>query len=224
MATYYSTHSPAYLWDSASVAVVHCNNGANETYNIQVIEIPAATGTGIISGSVTADVTYGHRMAHSGFNTVFGAPLKGIDVKLGRNPGGSCAARTTTDSTGSYSFTHVPTGNYTIFVDIPNYGMDSTYVVSITGSSQSNNNNYAVDSNRIYIDTTVAHTSGQLRIQNSEFRIYPNPNNGSFTIELPNTGYNVQCIIYDVTGNAVLTQAISSKTIIAAEWISRRGL
>jgi hypothetical protein len=42
-----------------------------------------------------------------------GAPLKGIDVKLGKNPGGGCAARTT-DANGNVNFGVWPKGNYTV--------------------------------------------------------------------------------------------------------------
>ena len=42
-----------------------------------------------------------------------GAPLKGIDVKLGKNPGGGCAARTS-DAGGSANFGVWPKGNYTV--------------------------------------------------------------------------------------------------------------
>jgi hypothetical protein len=42
-----------------------------------------------------------------------GAPLKGIDVKLGKNPGGGCAARTT-DTGGKADFGVWPRGNYTL--------------------------------------------------------------------------------------------------------------
>jgi hypothetical protein len=42
-----------------------------------------------------------------------GAPLKGIDVKLGKNPGGGCAARTT-DAGGKVDFGAWPKGNYTL--------------------------------------------------------------------------------------------------------------
>ena len=42
-----------------------------------------------------------------------GAPLKGVDVKLGKNPGGNCAARTT-GSDGTADFGVWPKGNYTL--------------------------------------------------------------------------------------------------------------
>jgi hypothetical protein len=42
-----------------------------------------------------------------------GAPLKGIDVKLGKNPGGGCAARTT-NGAGTADFGLWPKGNYTL--------------------------------------------------------------------------------------------------------------
>jgi hypothetical protein len=44
-----------------------------------------------------------------------GAPLKGVDVKLGKNPGGSPAARTTNDS-GSFDFGVLPKGSYYLII------------------------------------------------------------------------------------------------------------
>lgn len=47
-----------------------------------------------------------------------GAPLKGVDVKLGRNPGGSPAARTT-DANGKVTFGVLPRGSYYIQLTTP---------------------------------------------------------------------------------------------------------
>jgi hypothetical protein len=47
-----------------------------------------------------------------------GAPLKGVDVKLGRNPGGTVAARTTTDEHGAFTFANVPAGSYTLTFEL----------------------------------------------------------------------------------------------------------
>ena len=45
-----------------------------------------------------------------------GAPLKGIDVKLGRNPGGAVIRTVKTDSEGKFDFGVLPRGSYYIVV------------------------------------------------------------------------------------------------------------
>jgi hypothetical protein len=47
-----------------------------------------------------------------------GAPLKGVDVKLGKNPGGSVASRTT-DAAGRADFGVWPKGDYTLSLSAP---------------------------------------------------------------------------------------------------------
>lgn len=47
-----------------------------------------------------------------------GAPLKGIDVKLGKNPGGGCANRVSGDG-GEANFGVWPKGNYTVSFSAP---------------------------------------------------------------------------------------------------------
>ncbi|HKC69203.1 MAG TPA: T9SS type A sorting domain-containing protein, partial [Bacteroidia bacterium] len=142
---------------------------------------------------------------------------KGIDVKLGKNPGGGCAARTSTDTGGAYLFTHVSPGSYYIYVDIPNYGMDSTRLVTIDVQNPTSvNNNYAVDSNVVYIDT-VAHTNGikQTSFITNTVKVYPNPAQGNFTVEVSNN-QKQQLQVLDISGKIVLTQTIQSKTTIDA--------
>lgn len=48
-------------------------------------------------------------------NTVSGAPLKGVDIKLGENPGGIAAARTT-DENGKIDLSDLPQGSYYLLV------------------------------------------------------------------------------------------------------------
>ncbi|MDQ2944822.1 MAG: carboxypeptidase-like regulatory domain-containing protein [Acidobacteriota bacterium] len=49
-----------------------------------------------------------------------GAPLKGIDVKLGKNPGGGAGARVTTDGSGHFSLGVQPAGSYTLTLESEN--------------------------------------------------------------------------------------------------------
>lgn len=151
--TYYSNKVYPFQWDSALVIQHYTCTGANQGGNdINILQIPgAATGPGAITGQVTEGPGYGMRYGGGGVIPM-GAPLKGVDVKLGKNPGGNAAARTTTDQDGNYSFTNVPLGNYRIYVDIPNYGMDSIRAVSLTsGAPVSPDNNYYVDSNMVRV-------------------------------------------------------------------------
>jgi hypothetical protein len=54
-----------------------------------------------------------------------GAPLKGIDVKLGKNPGGGCAARTT-GADGTADFGVWPKGNYMLTFPHPHMPTESS--------------------------------------------------------------------------------------------------
>jgi hypothetical protein len=51
--------------------------------------------------------------------SVAGAPLKGVDVKLGKSPGGGLVARTTTDANGAFTFANLPAGSYVLTFDLP---------------------------------------------------------------------------------------------------------
>ncbi|MGZ3866930.1 MAG: NHL domain-containing protein [Bacteroidia bacterium] len=196
--TYYSNKTDNYRWDSA-IFVNHnaCANSHFSGYDITVIEPAALTGTGTISGTVFADVGYGQRQG--GNNTVLGAPLKGVDIKLGRNPGG-CAARTTSDNSGHYTFSNLTNGNYFVYVDIPNF-VDTIVVVTITSLNQNSvNNDYCVDSLKVKFcsgTTSVYHN------HDNAFQMYPNPAVNTVYIE-ENTSFEV--IITDVLGKVVMKE------------------
>ena len=207
--TYYSNKPNAYQWDSALVINQAFCVGANSTGNdVTVIELPSQNGSGVITGTVTADASYGGRLAGGG-NQIMGAPLKGVDIKLGKNPGGSAAARTTTDANGAYSFSKVPNGSYSIYADIPNYGMVNILTTTLTTSSnQSTNNNYCVDSVAIY--TCALNSITENTKLTDLISLYPNPNNGSLFVKVADYA-NVQIELYSVMGQKVLSEPILSQ-------------
>lgn len=70
-----------------------------------------------------------------------GSPLKGIDVKLGKNPGGGCAARVSGDG-GEANFGVWPKGSYTVTFSATNAAPNmrgakpATLHVEIRGAAQ----------------------------------------------------------------------------------------
>jgi len=63
-----------------------------------------------------------------------GAPLKGVDVKLGKNPGGGAAARTT-NADGKANFGVLPAGSYYIVIDGAKNVRDSDAQIEIRGAT-----------------------------------------------------------------------------------------
>jgi len=82
-------------------------------------------------------------------NAFAGSPLKGVDVKLGHNPGGGVAAKMVTNDDGSFS-THLAEGEYTLSVDM--IGIKN--VVGEIIKSKYTNSNYEFDGSgiEIYLD------------------------------------------------------------------------
>jgi len=214
--TYYAINPGAYQWDSATVVTMN-SYGVNLVRNIKIIQLPATTGPGIITGQIVEGPGFGSRIGNGA--QIMGAPLKGVDVKLGKNPGGTAAARTTTDNSGNFTFTNVPLGSYRIFVDVPSYPMDSIRSITLTsGSSTSSDNDYFIDSMMVYVDSVglgIDPISGMV----NKFSLYPNPSSGKFYVELSNSE-KMEVQILDRQGRLVLSQAVSGKASVDASVLS----
>jgi hypothetical protein len=165
-----------------------------------MIEELGFTGPGFLSGVIKED---------EGFRAP-GDPIPGVDVKLGRNPGGEMMTSTETNSGGAYSF-NVPYGSYTIFADIPGMGCDSSYTVIVDSLYSSYTNlNYTVDSTNIHI---VPSPDGinETAANNIHFTIYPNPSKGNATIEYKiNSDAKVELGIYNILG-VQISEMVSKK-------------
>lgn len=198
----YSTLVPTYsgnrfLWDSASVITHGCT--ADTADIIMVEDTTSGTGPGFISGLVMEGI---------GFGRTPGDPIPGIDVKLGRNPGGQFVTNTQTDANGAYTFSGIAENtnspadsSYTVFVDIPGLDRVSVYTFVVTGTSnQFSNLDYYVDSAAIYTGNSAVGTRDS-GLEKDGFSVYPNPSKDNATIAYALTSAaRVSIAVYNVLG------------------------
>lgn len=189
--TYYGDQ---YLWDSASVISHDCS--ALTTADITMVEGVTGVGPGMISGHISEG---------AGFSRTPGDPVPGIDIKLGRNPGGALITSTQTDSNGDYAFNNLPVNSageyYTIYVDIPGLERDSTYNVVVTSTNTDFPNlNYTADSSSVYPDQSSVGISVFAQNENV-LKIYPNPATENLLIEFAlRNESSVSLAIYNLLG------------------------
>jgi hypothetical protein len=185
-----------YLWTLAQVKNHGCVT--NDTANIFMVEGVTGVGPGMLQGTV---------LEGPGFGRLEGDPIPGIDIKLGRNPGGALVAQTTTNATGQFTFDNIDVNAageyYTIYVDLPGRERDSTYNVTITvNDTVFNQLDYAVDSNSVYplnpVNTGISNSD---LAKENKFSVYPNPFKGNTTIAYAlNTDATVRLEVYNVLG------------------------
>ncbi len=190
-----------YLWTLAQVKNHGCVS--NDTANIFMVEGVAGVGPGMLQGIV---------LEGPGFSRLEGDPIPGIDIKLGRNPGGALVASTTTNASGQFTFDNVDINNigeyYTVYVDLPGRDRDSTYNITVTASNTLFNQlDHAVDSNSVYPIHPVSTSISNMDVaKENQFTVYPNPFNASTTVAY--TLHNVSSVkleVYNVLGEKVQT-------------------
>jgi hypothetical protein len=169
-----------YDWNDATVFDM-CGN--NFVKNIGVIEPMLFNGSGIIAGTVWYDPT-GKTQSEQD-------PIPLIDVVVEKTPPGQAQGRISTNELGEYEFAFVPNSDtaYSIFVNIPGVPVTNTYEVLVNNQGQIFEHlDFCVNIDWTQIETCQTEqglTVGNEDPTNSGFSLYPNPNNGMFTI---NTG------------------------------------
>lgn len=194
--TYYPSE---FLWDTAGVIVHGCSPSFADVF---VIEGVVTAGPGMISGYVVEG---------AGFVRTPGDPIPGLDVKLGKNPGGAMVTNTQTNNpTGAYAFSNLPINSpgefYTVYVDVPGLTRDSVWNITVTAINTSFTNiNYIADSNSVYpfypVFTSIVSADNE-----NNLNVFPNPTKHHARVDYVLTkDAAVRLEIYDVLGHKVET-------------------
>ncbi len=194
--TYYQL---TYKWDSATSVTAVCDSAY--ILDLKVIDLSPLSGTSDLNGTIIAAGTG----KFAGFDLIMGDPVPGIDVSLEQIPGG-IVARDVTDTSGTYSFGNVPDGDYKLYVDIPGLPMDTTYDVTLSSSDSTVNNlDFYVGDSSIYIPDAVS--VKEFQVSGFVFQIYPNPNDGLFTVNFSNASSDK----YTVSVKNILGQTVYNR-------------
>ena len=127
-----------------------------------------------------------------------------------------------TSDTGLFTGGHTydSAGVYVICVTAYNAcGDSSTYCNNDSIYRLSHNANSSSSMVGVNIINNTQTGINKTQSTNNQFKVYPNPSNGSFVIE-PNNNKQQTITLYDINGNSMLSQSINGKTFVHAliEW------
>jgi hypothetical protein len=192
---YYTNHIPTYFgnspfWDFAETITI-------DEFNVQILsEITLIAGSnpggpGFIGGDVTEGA---NKMGD------IGDPVAGVTVMLFDNSS-NAIGYTYTDVNGAFGFSDLAWGTYQVYAEMLNKG--TTPVVITIGPDQPSFESVHV----LVFDTEITTSIDEPEIVLNTTGLYPNPTNGSVSIELASeASINLQISIRDLTGRVVMNE------------------
>ncbi|MBI1287296.1 MAG: T9SS type A sorting domain-containing protein [Flavobacteriales bacterium] len=188
-------------WSLATVFDNVC--GMNLTKDVPLLDPMNFNGTNTLQGTLWHNSTG---------KTQTEDPIPLIDVVVEKTPPGQASGRQTTANDGTYTFGFVPNSDttYTLYVNVPGVPVTSTYeILANSGNETFCQLDFCLneDSTEFVICNGNEDPCLTTVIDNSvsgSFRMYPNPNNGMFTIETGKFAKSdAQVRIVDLSGRVV---------------------
>ncbi len=206
----YSMYLPTYYgntgaWQTATAISVGPNT-PTQPYNISMISVPIMpAGPGNVGGTILR----GNWRVTSGV-------LNKVRVQL-LNGNGQIVRSTLTNQSGTFNFSNLPFGNYSVTVDWGGRSM-TPYALTLS-NTQTSVNNIFVTVNQGSITTSVKEETEAIS------RVYPNPVSQQLNIELQvNQAENWTFEVTDLSGRVIARQSqllnsgSSQINMDAAEW------
>ncbi len=190
-------------WFNANVFPHGCLSATSNTINVLSIT-NIGTGPGVLTGTVVEGIGYGNK----GGAAVPGGPVKGVLIKIGREPGGDVVAQGRTMPDGTYTISNLPLNNsgesYRIIPDIAGLDTNGTYQRTVISTNTAFANlDFVVDSTKI--NTTNMLVGIKKEVSNFGLvSVYPNPAKEKLTVKFNlHTDAYVSTEVYDLLGKVV---------------------
>lgn len=204
---FYNDYLPTYyggsaIWNTGLVLDV-CQVSQ---LNTEIILIPTANlgGNGRISG---------HIQNAAGFT-----PAKNLDLVLINNYGDPLA-HTRTDQSGNFSFPNLTIGNYRIYIDLVNSAIDNsqTPIINVPLFNPIQDD-MLFTLHPTYLELVENTVSIEAPSPNLQYSILPNPNRGSFSVDLFFEGsQEVKFSLFNTLGSNVLFQEMFATNTLSAQ-------
>ncbi len=176
-------------WSTASVIGIPCffNSG-----NINSTTLNPLSGDGVIGGTITIDTNF------------LRAPTVAFENALIKliNSANETLAFTYSDVNGSYQFTNVPIGNYTLKIDVPYIPQLTDHQITMAGNQTVLGANFEILSNGIFaqgdLELNIEETADQF------VSCYPNP--AKNVLYVTNTmAEDISISMYSLNGRLIQT-------------------
>jgi hypothetical protein len=176
-------------WSTASVIGIPCffNSG-----NINSTTLNPLSGDGVIGGTITIDTNFLRAPT---------VPFENALIKL-MNSANETLAFTYSDVNGSYQFTNVPIGNYTLKIDVPYIPQLTDHQITMAGNQTVSGANFEIMSNGIFAQgdlvLDIEETANQF------VSCYPNP--AKNVLNVRNTlAEDISISMYSLNGRLIQT-------------------
>lgn len=199
-------------WKEALVFNHGCLNITTQNIAVAPLVNPGM-GPGVISGKVTEGIGFGQR----GETAVPGNPIGGLNIKVGKNPGGAYNAQGRTNAAGEYTLSGLDTcqagETYFVFVDIPGLDTNGTYHLAInTGSLTHSNIDFIADSDYVRPASGVGFLEWNKEQKGIWF--YPNPASSKIYISAKGIKDEFELSIYDLNGRHLMKKEVQANHIL----------
>jgi hypothetical protein len=195
--TYYNAGQPTHRWAEA----LELNSGCGSLLNkdIPVLTVPSHNGACTIKGTLYQSSTG---------KTQQEDPIPLIDVVVEKTPPGTPAGRATTNVNGEFEFDlmEASDSSYVIYVNFPGVPMGQTYSITVDANDLLYDNlDLCVDVDSTVIAVcSVSGVPDQPQTTTNDISIYPNPNNGDFTLRTGRfEGTDMTMQLIDVSGRVI---------------------